>query len=133
MNGTPAEILRANHVFRVVQVPAGHSEVEFRYRSRSLYIGALVSSLTAALLLFGAARTALHRRRPGVDDSAEQERLEAASEGQGRVATKSRPATRNEYLSPQDIQPYVAKETGEKTIDEDTATELCQARILRRG
>lgn len=59
----PAEILRANHVFRLVEVPAGRSQVEFRYRPRSLYVGALVSALTAAVLLVGAAGGLLHHRR----------------------------------------------------------------------
>ena len=50
MNGEPAPIRRADFAFRVVPVPAGTSEVEFRYRPRSLVWGALVSSATAAAL-----------------------------------------------------------------------------------
>jgi hypothetical protein len=47
VGGTPAEILRANYTFRLVAVPAGRSEVVFRYRPRSLWIGGLISLFTA--------------------------------------------------------------------------------------
>ena len=50
VNGTPAPIRRANFAFRLVAVPAGTSDVEFRYRPQSLVWGALVSSATAAAL-----------------------------------------------------------------------------------
>ena len=53
VNGSPAEILRANHTFRLVAVPAGHSQVAFRYRPRSLWIGGIVSLLTALALGLG--------------------------------------------------------------------------------
>ncbi len=51
MNGAPAEILRANHTFRLVAVPAGHSQVVFRYRPRSLWIGGLISLVTALVVV----------------------------------------------------------------------------------
>jgi hypothetical protein len=60
VNGAPQEILRANHTFRAVEVPAGRSRVEFRYRPWSLYVGAAVSSLTALALVAFAVR---RRRR----------------------------------------------------------------------
>ena len=47
VDGAPAEILRANYAFRLVAVPAGRSEVVFRYRPRSLWIGGLISLVTA--------------------------------------------------------------------------------------
>jgi hypothetical protein len=50
VNGDPHPIVRANHTFRVVEVPAGESEVAFRYRPLSLRIGAAVS--VVAVLLF---------------------------------------------------------------------------------
>jgi hypothetical protein len=50
VNGEPHAIVRANHTFRVVEVPAGESEVVFRYRPLSLGIGAAIS--VAAILLF---------------------------------------------------------------------------------
>lgn len=43
VNGRPATIERANYVFRLVEVPAGPSTVEFTYVPLSLAIGALVS------------------------------------------------------------------------------------------
>ena len=43
VNGAPAEILRANHIFRLVAVPRGRSRVVFHYSPRSLWIGAAVS------------------------------------------------------------------------------------------
>jgi uncharacterized membrane protein YfhO len=46
VDGTPVEIARANYVFRAVEVPAGDSRVEFRYRPRSVMVGALVSAVT---------------------------------------------------------------------------------------
>lgn len=51
VNGTTAEILRANHAFRAVAVPAGRSTVSFRYRPRSLLVGAALTLLTLAALL----------------------------------------------------------------------------------
>ena len=58
VNGKPAELMRANHAFRLVEVPAGHSEVEFRYRPRSVYIGAVISLATLVALLGWAVRRA---------------------------------------------------------------------------
>lgn len=46
VNGVEHEILRANHTFRLVEVPAGDSEVVFTYRSRLLWIGAAISAST---------------------------------------------------------------------------------------
>jgi hypothetical protein len=51
VGGTPAEILRANYTFRLVAVPAGRSEVVFRYRPRSLWIGGLISLFTAVAVV----------------------------------------------------------------------------------
>jgi hypothetical protein len=51
VNGAPAEILRANHAFRLVRVPAGASTVVFRYRPRSVWAGLAVSAGTVALVL----------------------------------------------------------------------------------
>ena len=46
VNGAPAAIARANYLFRLVEVPAGDSIVEFRYRPWSLGMGAVVSAVT---------------------------------------------------------------------------------------
>jgi hypothetical protein len=51
VNGRAQEILRANHTFRLVEVPAGASVVEFRYRPRSVAVGAVLSVLGMALLV----------------------------------------------------------------------------------
>ena len=47
VDGAPSPILRANYVFRAVEVPAGESTVEFVYRPLSLRIGAAISAVTA--------------------------------------------------------------------------------------
>jgi hypothetical protein len=60
VNGAPAEVLHANYVFRAVRVPAGGSTVVFRYRPRSLRIGA---SISAACLLVALALLLRARRR----------------------------------------------------------------------
>ena len=48
VNGEPAELLRANGVFRAASIPAGQSDVEFRYAPMSLAIGGLSSALGLA-------------------------------------------------------------------------------------
>ena len=48
VNGDRRPIMRANYLFRVVEVPTGDSTVEFRYQPLSVWIGALVSMLTLA-------------------------------------------------------------------------------------
>jgi len=46
VNGRSAPIQRANYAFRLVEVPAGQSTVEFWYSPRSLWLGAGVSALS---------------------------------------------------------------------------------------
>jgi hypothetical protein len=64
VDGLPAQIVRANYAFRVVEVPAGASKVVFRYRPPSLAIGAATTALallvTGGILRAGAGRS---RRR----------------------------------------------------------------------
>jgi hypothetical protein len=43
VNGSPAPILIANHTFQAVEIPAGSSEVRFRYRTPGLIAGILIS------------------------------------------------------------------------------------------
>jgi hypothetical protein len=45
VNGEPRAIVRANHAFRLVEVPAGTSEVVFVYRPRSVLIGGVITLL----------------------------------------------------------------------------------------
>ena len=52
VNGQPAPIARANYAFRLVEVPAGRSTVEFRYRPRSLQLGACLSLASALAVVF---------------------------------------------------------------------------------
>ena len=64
VNGTPAEILRANYTFRLVEVPAGESEVTFTYRPLSVRLGALTSLLTAGIAVVLWCRARRRLRRP---------------------------------------------------------------------
>jgi len=53
VNGFRQPVYRANYAFRLVRVPQGQSMVVFRYRPKSIRIGALISGVSvAALLLF---------------------------------------------------------------------------------
>lgn len=59
VNDLPAPILRANYMFRLVELPAGPSRVEFSFFPTHLRLAAAVSGATAvllAVLLAGAAR-----------------------------------------------------------------------------
>ena len=47
VDGRAAPVLRANYAFRAVPVPAGTHDVRFRFRPRSVLVGAVVSSVTA--------------------------------------------------------------------------------------
>lgn len=51
VDGKKQRILRANYLFRAVQLPAGKHKVEFIYDPISFKIGLLVSLLTATLLI----------------------------------------------------------------------------------
>jgi hypothetical protein len=46
VDGVPATLLRADYVFRAVEVPAGRSTVEMHYAPRSVRLGFAVSALT---------------------------------------------------------------------------------------
>jgi Bacterial membrane protein YfhO len=48
VNGRPAPIVRANHAFRLVEVPRGQVRVEFRYRPVRVWVGAVISAMTLA-------------------------------------------------------------------------------------
>jgi hypothetical protein len=51
VDGAQKKLLRANHFFRAVELPAGNHSVEFVYDPLSFKIGSLISLLTAALLI----------------------------------------------------------------------------------
>lgn len=61
IDGRDAVLWRADHAFRAVVVPAGRHEVEFRFESRSLKTGLLVSALSLTVML---ALLAPGRHRP---------------------------------------------------------------------
>ena len=63
VNDSPAPLLRANYAFRLVEVPAGESVVEFRFRPPSVVIGAAVSLATWLGLGAVALQRALAKRR----------------------------------------------------------------------
>lgn len=50
VNGADVPVLRANYLFRLVEVPAGKSRVEFSYLPTSVVLGAVLSALTVAVL-----------------------------------------------------------------------------------
>lgn len=63
VDGKPAALLRANHLFRALLLPAGQQRVQFEYRPAPLELGAGIS-LAAVLLLTLVAivgRRAMHR------------------------------------------------------------------------
>jgi hypothetical protein len=51
LDGQPVGVLRVNYNQRGVRVPEGEHEVRFYYRPKSVLIGAVVSLLTAVLLI----------------------------------------------------------------------------------
>jgi len=51
VDGRPVPIQRANYAFRLVEVPAGRSTVEFRYRPGMLRLGAAVSAASLATVI----------------------------------------------------------------------------------
>jgi hypothetical protein len=65
VNGSPTPISQANGCVRAVPLEAGQSEVVFRYRPRPLYIGALISGISVALLV--GVWLVLWRKKPGPD------------------------------------------------------------------
>jgi hypothetical protein len=61
VNGAAAPVLRANQSFKAVRVGAGRSDVRFRFRPRSLAIGAALSAFT--ILAAGGLALAVSLRR----------------------------------------------------------------------
>lgn len=65
VDGEAAPVLRANHTFRAIPVPAGQSNVELRYEPDALRSGAYISLAVLALLLAVIVAGAVQgRRRP---------------------------------------------------------------------
>jgi prepilin-type N-terminal cleavage/methylation domain-containing protein len=53
VDGMPAEIVRANGLYRAVALPAGRHVIRFSYRPRNLVIGLIVSGTTVLLMISG--------------------------------------------------------------------------------
>lgn len=51
VDGQPVPLLRANHAFQAIDVPAGHRQVVLKYEDRCFQMGLLISSATLAGLL----------------------------------------------------------------------------------
>ncbi len=62
VDGKPAELLRVDHAFRGVKVPAGTHQVVFTYQDRAMQVGVALSALTC-LGLAGVWRWRRRRRR----------------------------------------------------------------------
>jgi uncharacterized membrane protein YfhO len=60
IDGQPTALLRADWVVRSVQVPAGHHQIEFRFRPNSLVVGGVISGvawvIAIAAIVIGIAR-----------------------------------------------------------------------------
>lgn len=66
IDGQPTEVLRANHTFRAVAVPAGEHTLVFRFEPRSLTIGfAISAAVWIAVALYGAGLAFQAWRRRG--------------------------------------------------------------------
>lgn len=53
VDGKPVPLLRANHAFQALQVPAGRHEITLRYEDSIFRLGALISTLTLLVCLAG--------------------------------------------------------------------------------
>jgi len=60
VNGEPRPIVRANHTFRLVEVPAGDSEVIFAFRPMSLRVGAVITLAALGVLVVLWRRSSAH-------------------------------------------------------------------------
>jgi hypothetical protein len=57
VHGESTPILRANHTFRLVEVPKGPVRVDFRYRPASVRLGASISAVTLVVVILVLLRT----------------------------------------------------------------------------
>ncbi|HYI15684.1 MAG TPA: YfhO family protein [Thermomicrobiales bacterium] len=55
VDGSPVDVLVADHLLRAVPLPAGEHVVELRYEPRSLQIGVAISTVTALVVIFALA------------------------------------------------------------------------------
>lgn len=66
VDGEPTPVLRANHAFRAVPVPAGSHSVELFYRSRLLR-ASLIASAAGLVILLGSGAISWYRGRRGAE------------------------------------------------------------------
>jgi hypothetical protein len=65
LNGRPAEVIRINHAFKGVRLPAaGEWRVVFTYRPSTFGVATAISGATVGALLLGGTLLLLRRRRP---------------------------------------------------------------------
>jgi len=62
-DGTPVEILRANHTFRAITFPPGEHTVMFRYEPLSFRVGAAISLLSLIAVIMGLVLSLQRRTR----------------------------------------------------------------------
>ncbi len=53
VDGKPARLLRANHAFQSVEVPAGRHAVRLNYRNDPFYFGAIISGFALCACAMG--------------------------------------------------------------------------------
>jgi hypothetical protein len=63
VDGQPVTILRANYLFRAIELLPGSHVVEFRYRTAGVVAGAIVSAMSIAAMAMVVALTGRRRRR----------------------------------------------------------------------
>lgn len=63
LDGKETAIVRANHLFRAVQVPEGQHTVQFRYEPLSLFVGLAVSLLFLSGVTIAAVKHAITKKR----------------------------------------------------------------------
>lgn len=63
VNGEPARVVTANGILRAVALPAGETQVDFRFQPRLFYVGAVITTLTALTLLGWGLWVIVRRRR----------------------------------------------------------------------
>jgi prepilin-type N-terminal cleavage/methylation domain-containing protein len=95
VDGRPAEIARANGLYRAVRLPAGRHSIRFRYRPRDLFAGLTISGMTACILLLACGIFRLKAQATGGEDPSSGWRRVASavrrkSAGVNRVASAFR-------------------------------------------
>jgi uncharacterized membrane protein YfhO len=66
VDGSPAEIFKANYLVRAVRLPAGEHEVKFHYQPRLYRWGLGISLASWLTVIIAVALLASRRRRPSV-------------------------------------------------------------------